>query len=98
MIRIRHMNGYETAYLHLSKFAKGIKAGATVSQGQLIGYVGSTGVSTGPHLDFRVWKDGKPIDPLKMISPPSEPIRKENLDSLKALYRKYLLELENNAE
>ena len=98
MIKLRHMNGYQTAYLHLSRFAKGIKAGATVSQGQVIGYVGSTGVSTGPHLDFRVWKDGKPVDPLKMISPPSEPIRKENLDSLKTLYGIYLKELENSVE
>jgi len=94
-IRIRHMNGYETAYLHLSGYAKGIKAGTTVHQGQVIGYVGSTGLSTGPHLDFRVWKDGTPIDPLKMISPPSEPIQKEYLDSLKVLRDKYLRELDS---
>jgi len=89
-VRIRHMNGYETAYLHLSKFAKGIKGGVRVSQGQTIGYVGSTGLSTGPHLDFRVWKDGKPVDPLKMISPPSEPLNKENMDSLAVLFHNYL--------
>lgn len=88
-IKIRHMNGYETAYLHLSKFASGIKSGARVAQGQTIGYVGSTGVSTGPHLDFRVWKDGKPVDPLKMISPPADPLNKENLDSLTVLFKKY---------
>ena len=92
-IKIRHMNGYETCYMHLSKFASGIKAGSRVSQGQTIGYVGSTGHSTGPHLDFRVWKDGTPVDPLKMISPPSEPLRSENLDSLKKLYSAYLEEL-----
>lgn len=95
MVKIRHMNGYETAYLHLSKFAKGIKAGASVRQGQVIGYVGSTGVSTGPHLDFRVWKNGTPVNPLTIISPPSEPIRKENLDSLKTLCRMYLEELDS---
>ncbi|MBR4826796.1 MAG: peptidoglycan DD-metalloendopeptidase family protein [Bacteroidales bacterium] len=89
-IRIRHMNGYETCYMHLSKFASGIKAGSRVAQGQVIGYVGSTGHSTGPHLDFRVWKDGTPVDPLKMISPPSEPLRKENIDSLGKLYNAYL--------
>ena len=92
-IRIRHMNGYETCYMHLSKFASGIKAGARVSQGQTIGYVGSTGHSTGPHLDFRVWKDGTPVDPLKMISPPSEPLNKENLDSLSKMYNAFILEL-----
>jgi len=89
-IKIRHANGYQTAYLHLSGYGKGIKSGARVSQGQTIGFVGSTGRSTGPHLDFRVWKDGKPIDPLKMISPPSAPLSKENIDSLKILYDKYL--------
>ena len=89
-IRIKHMNGYETCYMHLSKFASGIKSGSRVAQGQVIGYVGSTGHSTGPHLDFRVWKDGTPVDPLKMISPPSEPLRKENLDSLGKMYRAYL--------
>ncbi|MBO4476121.1 MAG: M23 family metallopeptidase [Bacteroidales bacterium] len=89
-IRIRHMNGYETCYMHLSKYASGIRQGSRVAQGQVIGYVGSTGHSTGPHLDFRVWKDGTPIDPLKMISPPSEPLRSENLDSLGKLYQAYL--------
>lgn len=54
-----------TGYLHLSGYAKGIRQGSRVSQGQLIGYVGSTGASTGPHLDYRVWRNGKPIDPLK---------------------------------
>lgn len=88
-IKIRHMNGYETSYMHLSGYAKGIKAGVRVAQGQLIGYVGSTGTSTGPHLDFRVWKDGKPIDPLKMIAPPSEPLKSQNLDSLQVLVEAY---------
>lgn len=89
-VRIRHMNGYETCYMHLSKFASGIRQGVRVAQGQVIGYVGATGHATGPHLDFRVWKDGTPIDPLSMISPPSEPLRSENLDSLGKLYRAYL--------
>ena len=92
-IRIKHMNGYETCYMHLSKFASGIKAGTRVAQGQVIGYVGSTGHSTGPHLDFRVWKDGTPIDPLKMISPPSEPLQKENLDSLGKMLAAFLEEI-----
>lgn len=85
-VRIRHNSVYTTAYLHLSGFGKGIRAGARVSQSQVIGYVGSTGRSTGPHLDFRVWKNGSPINPLKMQSPPAEPLRSEfrpQFDSLK---------------
>ncbi len=93
-IRIRHMNGYETCYMHLSKFAPGIKAGVRVAQGQTIGFVGSTGHSTGPHLDFRVWKDGTPLDPLKMISPPSEPLKQEYMDSLAKMYSSFLEMLE----
>jgi len=93
-IRIKHANGFETCYMHLRGFAKGIRAGARVSQGQLIGYVGSTGRSTGPHLDFRIWKDRKPVDPLKMISPPAKPLANDNLDSLKVLYQGYLAEME----
>ena len=73
-VRIRHNSVYSTAYLHLSKFGKGITAGARVSQGQVIGYVGATGRCTGPHLDFRVWKNGSPVNPLTMDSPPSEPL------------------------
>ena len=85
-IKIRHNSVYTTAYLHLSKFASNIKEGTHVSQGQVIGYVGSTGSSTGPHLDFRVWKNGEPINPLKLESPPVEPIPdnlKTEFDSIK---------------
>ncbi|MEL6673202.1 MAG: peptidoglycan DD-metalloendopeptidase family protein [Bacteroidota bacterium] len=78
MIKIRHNANYTTAYLHLNGFAKGIRVGATVEQGQLIGYVGSTGLSTGPHLDFRFYKNGVPIDPLKVDPPSSEPIKEEH--------------------
>ena len=73
-VKIRHNSTYTTAYLHLSKYGKDIAVGKRVSQGQVIGYVGSTGASTGPHLDFRVWKGGTPIDPLKMVSPPVDPL------------------------
>lgn len=73
-VKIRHNSTYTTAYLHLSKYGKDIAMGKRVNQGQVIGYVGSTGASTGPHLDFRVWKGGTPIDPLKMVSPPVEPV------------------------
>lgn len=92
-VRIRHNSVYTTAYLHLSGYAKGIRSGVRVRQGQVIGYVGSTGRSTGPHLDFRVWKNGSPINPLKMQSPPAEPLRREFLpqfDSVKVALHKEL--------
>ena len=88
-VKIRHNSIYTTAYLHLRGFASGIRAGVRVHQGQTIGYVGSTGTSTGPHLDFRVWKNGSPIDPLKLESPSAEPIKKENLPALDSLFRMY---------
>ena len=88
-VRIRHNSVYSTAYLHLSKYAKGLKAGQRVRQGEVIGYVGSTGRSTGPHLDFRVWKNGTPINPLKMESPPAEPLRKESMEAFNAMYENY---------
>ena len=88
-VRIRHNSVYTTAYLHLSKYAKGLKAGQRVRQGEVIGYVGSTGRSTGPHLDFRVWKNGSPINPLKMDSPPAEPINESNRPAFEAAAADY---------
>lgn len=78
-VKIRHNSAYSTAYMHLSRFGKGIAPGVHVHQGQVIGYVGSTGASTGPHLDFRVWKNGTPVNPLKMESPPTDPVRESNM-------------------
>ncbi|MBQ2919194.1 MAG: peptidoglycan DD-metalloendopeptidase family protein [Bacteroidales bacterium] len=93
-VRIRHNSIYSTAYLHLSKYAKGLKVGQRVRQGDVIGYVGSTGRSTGPHLDFRVWKNGSPINPLKMDSPPAEPLKAEFKDEFAAAYRDYQHEID----
>ena len=88
-VKIKHNSVYSTAYLHLSKYGKGINVGSQVKQGQVIGYVGSTGASTGPHLDFRVWKNGSPIDPLKMESPSVEPVPTTAMDEFNALKAKY---------
>ena len=93
-IRIKHNSIYSTAYLHLSGYAKGLKVGQRVRQGEVIGYVGSTGRSTGPHLDFRVWKNGTPINPLKMESPPAEPVKKENLKEFETAYEKYKAQID----
>ena len=88
-VRIKHNSVYSTAYLHLSKYGPGLKVGQRVRQGQVIGYVGSTGRSTGPHLDFRVWKNGTPINPLKMDSPPAEPIKEESRPAFEAAHKMY---------
>ena len=95
-VRIRHNSVYSTAYLHLSRYAAGLKVGQRVSQGEVIGYVGMTGTATGPHLDFRVWMNGTPINPLTMESPSVEPLPEEYmpaLDSVRNLYRSLIDEL-----
>lgn len=74
MVKIRHNSNFTTAYLHLSRYGDGIQPGASVRQGQVIGYVGSTGISTGPHLDFRFYKNGVPVDPLTVDPPSANPI------------------------
>jgi murein DD-endopeptidase MepM/ murein hydrolase activator NlpD len=81
IVRIRHNSVYTTGYMHLRNFAPGIRPNVWVNQGDLIGYVGSTGTSTGPHLDFRVWRNGQPVDPLRIESPPVEPVTEENLEA-----------------
>jgi murein DD-endopeptidase MepM/ murein hydrolase activator NlpD len=77
-MKIQHNSVYATAYLHLSRYGKGIQTGTYVRQGDIIGYVGSTGLSTGPHLDFRFYKNGYPVDPLKVKAPPVKPVKDEN--------------------
>ncbi len=78
-VKIRHNNMYETQYLHMQGFAKGIRPGTKVAQGQTIGYVGSTGLATGPHVCFRFWKNGKQVDHLRLNLPAPEPIKGEVL-------------------
>lgn len=76
-VKVRHNSVYTTMYLHMSKFAKGIKRGVNVKQGDVIGYVGSTGLSTGPHLDYRFYVNGAPVNPLTVEVPPSHPVKEE---------------------
>ncbi len=83
-VKIRHNSVYTTAYLHLSKYGAGIAVGKHVAQGDVIGYVGSSGNSTGPHLDFRVWKNGSPVDPLHMDAPAAEPVPTSLMDYYRA--------------
>ena len=90
LVIIKHPNGYETYYGHLSKYGKGIKKGVRVKQGQVIGYVGSTGLSTGPHLDFRIKKNGSFFNYLTMKMPPTYTLTgkdKEDFD----LYKQELI-------
>jgi murein DD-endopeptidase MepM/ murein hydrolase activator NlpD len=78
-VRVRHSSTYDTYYLHLSRFAKGIKRGTKVTQGQVIGYVGMTGLATGPHLDYRVTERGKWLNPLQLRSITPDPLGGESL-------------------
>lgn len=73
-VKIRHNGTYTTQYLHMSRIAAGVRAGTRVRQGQLIGYVGSTGLASGPHLCYRFWKNGVQVDALRVELPPSQPI------------------------
>ena len=77
-VKIKHNSVYSTTYMHLRGFGKGVKQGVYVKQGDVIGYVGSTGLATGPHLDFRFYKNGTAIDPLRVEAPPVEPIHDNN--------------------
>lgn len=88
-VRIKHNSVYSTVYMHFSKFAKGIKVGDFIQQGQVVGYVGSSGLATGPHLDFRFYQNGKAVDPLKVKSPPVEPIKAEHMIGFKKVVLKY---------
>lgn len=95
IVRIQHNRTYRTYYLHLSKFAKGVHPGIHVEQGQVIGYVGTTGRSTGPHLHYEVRKNGNPINPLTMDLPSSESIPDSLMEEFKKVRDDYKRQLEN---
>jgi murein DD-endopeptidase MepM/ murein hydrolase activator NlpD len=84
-VKIRHNGTYTTQYLHMSRIAAGIRPGMSIRQGQTIGYVGSTGLATGPHLCYRFWKNGVQVDALRVDLPASEPVAKENRESFDAI-------------
>lgn len=92
-MKVTHANGYVSTYMHLSKYAKGINVGTRVKQGEVICYVGNTGGSTGPHLDFRIHKNGQPIDPLKIPAVSVEPVKKENMAAFEIVRDKVMAEL-----
>lgn len=96
-VKIRHNSVYTTAYLHLSKYAAGLKVGDRVHQGDVIGYVGMTGTATGPHLDFRVWKNGTPVNPLTMEAPDEAPIAEQYLPALDSVARLFRARLDSLA-
>jgi len=92
-VRIRHNATYTTTYMHLSRFGRGIQQGARVNQGDIIGYVGMTGLATGPHLCFRVHRNGVPINPLTMEAPPDVPVHPELMDSFNVVKQNILNEI-----
>lgn len=94
-IKIKHMNGYETLYLHLSKFTRSVRQGSYVRQGDLIGYVGSTGRSTGPHLDYRIIKDGSYLNPLRFKAPEKK-LPEEEIPEFKAAVAVYRDKIDNS--
>ena len=106
-IRIRHSDGYKTAYAHLKSFARGIRAGKSVSQDQIIGYVGTTGRSTGPHLHYEVHKNGRAINPRQLNQLSGKPIRKADrakfnerrkaIDDMRSRYAQLALQAEADA-
>jgi murein DD-endopeptidase MepM/ murein hydrolase activator NlpD len=90
IVRLRHDNGYTTHYGHLSAFAKSARAGASVGQGQVIGYVGSTGWSTGPHLDYGMKLNGSPINPLKLEQPKGAPLSADKMTAFAEMKKQYV--------
>jgi hypothetical protein len=87
-----------TMYNHMSKFAKNIRPGKRVAQGQVIGYVGSTGLSTGPHLDFRMYRKGVPVNPLKVKSPPARPVSAVNMAAFRVMVANRVALMETSLE
>ncbi len=93
-IEMRHNGTYKTIYLHMARFARGMKKGKRVAQGQVIGYVGSTGLATGAHLCFRMYRNGSPVNPYKVKAPAAKPVSKSRLVDFKQQTRTLMARLE----
>jgi murein DD-endopeptidase MepM/ murein hydrolase activator NlpD len=93
MIALKHTSSYETMYKHLSRFADGIKPGAKVSSGQIIGYVGATGRATGPHLHFELHVNGRYVDPAAIAFPAADPVPATDLDKFRLVSSKAVASL-----
>jgi murein DD-endopeptidase MepM/ murein hydrolase activator NlpD len=93
-VKVRHNSTYTTQYLHMSKIARGIKNGVRVKQGDVIGYVGSTGLATGPHVCYRFWVNGKQVDPYKQKLPDAEPLTTERMVAFKSYMKGLKSELD----
>ncbi len=90
VLKIRHNSTYQTAYKHLSGFAKGVRRGAKVRQGQIVAYTGNTGLSTGPHLHYEFYVNGRYVDPLRQKFPSADPVASEDMEEFK-LQQKILM-------
>ncbi len=95
-IEVRHSNGYKTLYLHMKGFARGMKRGKRISQGKVIGYVGSTGLATGPHLCFRMKKNGRPVNPYRVKVPAAKAVAKANMTAFTSLAAPLLARFEES--
>ncbi len=94
-VEVRHNDTYSSVYGHFSSLARGIRTGARVSQGQIIGYVGSTGMATGPHLHYELHKFGSFVNPLTVKIPPGEPVKDSDRQQFEGVVAKYAKELDN---
>ena len=97
-VKIRHNSVYMTEYMHFSRFGKGVRKGSSIKQGQVIGYVGRTGLATGPHLDYRFFVNGKAVNPLKVELPPSHPLKDELRAEFEQKKSSILMELNQDSE
>lgn len=92
-VKVRHNGTYTTQYLHMSKFQSGLKKGSKVRQGDIIGYIGSTGLATGPHVCYRFWKNGSQVDPFKEKIPPSNPVKESERIGYDSVMNQYIGEM-----
>jgi murein DD-endopeptidase MepM/ murein hydrolase activator NlpD len=97
-VKVRHNSTYETQYLHMSRFAQGMRPGTRVKQGQVIGYVGQTGLATGPHLCFRFWKNGRQVDPYAQQLPSANPITDDHRQAFDRLRDRLVAQLDSTDE